>query len=189
MPLTAFCLHCRQAVDLKQLPIVFCPKCGHPFPPDFARELEARFVPERPLLLTIQMVLGYALGAISVLTIPGAFKQADLAVLQQIGLTIPPIPAVPLGILTVVQTVLLLWSSWAIQKNQPRSRPLLMWLVGSLVPQLLLMLPWALEPGIARALFSVLAAGIAVTLALAWWYLYRNKSFTAYYATLEHLGK
>jgi hypothetical protein len=97
MPLTAFCPHCRQAVDLERLPFERCPKCGEAFPADFARDLEARFTPRRPLLLNLQLFLGWIFGVLGLLTLPFAFETQDFSQLEALGVRIPSIPGLPMA--------------------------------------------------------------------------------------------
>ncbi len=172
---------------MERLPFERCPKCGEAFPADFARDLEARFTPRRPLLLNLQLFLGWIFGVLGLLTLPFAFETQDFSQLEALGVRIPSIPGLPMGLATLAQVLLLLWSTWAIQRQQARARPLLMWLIASMALPLPAMLAWAWVGGPAAILFWMFAATEALALLLAWWALYRSKTFVTYFGTLKSL--
>ena len=144
-------------------------------------------------MLTLQMFLGYILGAMLLLTVPAAFMPHDAAAtreaMEMLGL--PPLsmpPPLAMGLLALAKAVLLLWSSYALQKQRYIGRALLTWLVVVItIPQTLIVLPWANIPGLPRqTVFATIFMSLLCIL-LAWCYLYKRGKIVAYYANLLHL--
>lgn len=66
MPVAFVCPTCGAAASFENRPFEFCPKCASPLPAALQEQLQLALGSQRPLPLTIGMVLSGALGAFSV---------------------------------------------------------------------------------------------------------------------------
>jgi uncharacterized membrane protein len=171
------------------VPLETCPLCGGEIPEALAGEIESLFKPERPLSLTIQMGFGLCVSAIMLLMIPASFKPADDSIYNLLEIPPPPhMPPMVAGILFIVKTFFLLWSSYSLYRNEYRSRSLLMLLVFVFtVPETVLTAPVMSSSDFGRAVFLFSAILSLLSLILGYWYLYYWKYSRAYYESIRHL--
>lgn len=199
MPTTYVCPACKKAVTVKALPLPPCPQCGAVLPADIAEEVEKQFKPSRPFSLTFQMYLGFLAGAYLFFQIPGSFRAPDDSEYrlanqllgENYGMTIPVPPhmnPIVCGILTIVQTALLLWSSYALLLNEYISRMLVLLMVFSFcVPQTVLTAPFVGNDPLLRSIFLAMSSAYLASLILAYYYLFHTKYSVDYYASLHFM--
>jgi hypothetical protein len=190
------CPSCNKAVKVTGVPVEQCPHCGATLPPGLRRTVEESFVPRRPFMLTFQAYFGFFCGAILCLAIPSAFAPVDDEMLRQAldmlgfaDMPLPPhLPPLAAGLLTIAEAFLLLYSSMALIKNDPRSRPLLIWLIFVLtVPETVILAPSLAGSDLGRAFFLGNCVVALLSLSLSYLYLYKWKHPVRYYESLHYI--
>jgi hypothetical protein len=194
MSASYICPQCGKAVTVKSVPVENCPNCGTPPPENLADEIERNFKPERPISLTVQLWFGFLFGFVFALAIPGAFGPPDDSIYKlfnELGydMPIPPhMPPVFAGILCIVQTVILFYSSYLIYMNDYKSRHWLLILVFVFtVPETIINAPLFAQAQLGKLMFLSRALTCILSLFLAYWYLYRWKFCRYYYDSMRYL--
>ena len=194
MSASYICPHCGKAVTVKSVPVENCPFCGEPLPETLVDEIERNYLPVRTISLTFQMWLGFIFGFFYALAIPSAFSPPDDSIYKLMGelgydLPVPPhMPPIFAGILCIVQTAMLLYSSYTLYMNEYKSRYLLMLLVFFFtVPETVITAPMMAGSELGKAYFLSYAFTCILSLTFAYWFLYHWKYCRFYYDSIKYI--
>jgi hypothetical protein len=188
------CPHCGKAVTVKSVPVENCPFCGEPVPETLADEIERNFTPARPISLTFAMWIGFVFGFFYALAIPNSFGPPDDSLYKmfaELGYNFPQPPHLPPvinGILCIVQTIALFYSSYLIYMNDYKSRHWLMILVFVFtLPETVIVAPMLAGETLGKMMFFSMALTCFLSLLIAYWYLYHWKYCRYYYDSMRYL--
>lgn len=172
-----------------------CPHCRAALPQAIRQLVEDNFRPRRPILLTIQIALGYILGSIILVSVLGIF---DPGISRNFFFRGRPMTHGEFMFFQVITSlfpaVALIWSSSALRRNRADARKWLflavfLLFIGSAVtsqiqiPSLYEEIPPELYPQL--ALMNVALSFLM--LLFAYWYLYKSGKAHRYFKQLEYL--